>query len=53
MLLETQLDVEKSKVDQEKKKVAMLQDQIRDIVCNVVNQFSLHFTIKANLLIAI
>ena len=32
MLLETQLDVEKSKVEQEKKKIGLFQEQIRDLV---------------------
>ena len=32
VLLETQLDVEKSKLEQEKKKVSMLQEQLRDLV---------------------
>ena len=32
VLLETQLDVEKSKVEQEKKKIGLFQEQIRDLV---------------------
>ena len=32
VLLSTQLDMEKSKVEQEKKKMAMYQDQMKDMV---------------------
>ena len=36
VILETQLDVEKSKVEQEKKKIGLLQEQIRDLVSSHV-----------------